>query len=198
VTLVDLDPAMTELGAGFPLLVELNRGAFADPRVRVVNADAFVWIQQPGEAFDAAIVDFPDPSSFSLGKLYTTRFYRLLRARLKSQAGVSVQCTSPLSAPQSYWCVVRTLEEAGFAVRPYHASVPAFGEWGFVLAGPAPFDAPGQLPDHLRDSLRFLTDPVLRGMFDLPRDMVRRDAEVNRLNNQILVRYYEDEWDRWK
>jgi spermidine synthase len=28
-------------------------------------------------------------------------------------------------------------------------------------------------------------------------DMAPVDAEVNRLNNQSLVRYYEEEWRRW-
>ena len=31
------------------------------------------------EPFDIAIVDFPDPNNFALGKLYTTRFYNLLK-----------------------------------------------------------------------------------------------------------------------
>ena len=31
-------------------------------------------------------------------------------------------------------------------------------------------------------------------MFDFPHDMQPVAAEVNRLNDQILVRYYEKEW----
>ena len=31
-------------------------------------------------------------------------------------------------------------------------------------------------------------------MFSFPRDMQPIPAEVNRLNDQILVRYYEKEW----
>jgi len=33
-------------------------------------------------------------------------------------------------------------------------------------------------------------------MFVFPKDMERVPAEVNRLNNQILVRYFEREWRR--
>jgi spermidine synthase len=33
-----------------------------------------IWLEKQTEPFDAAIVDFPDPNSFALGKLYTTRF----------------------------------------------------------------------------------------------------------------------------
>ena len=27
--------------------------------------------------YDVAIIDFPDPNSYAVGKLYTTRFYRI-------------------------------------------------------------------------------------------------------------------------
>src|SRR5215218_1743055 len=127
VTLVDLDPEMTQLSRRFPPLARLNQNSFDDPRVRVVNEDAMIWLERDERPFDAAVVDFPDPNSFALGKLYTTRFYRLLKARLAPGAAVSVQSTSPLFARNSYWCIVRTLEAAGFRVRPYYTAVPSFG-----------------------------------------------------------------------
>src|SRR5687767_274650 len=46
VTLVDLDHDMTELSRRFPPLSELNRRAFEDPRVRVVNEDAMIWLER--------------------------------------------------------------------------------------------------------------------------------------------------------
>lgn len=194
VVLVDLDPEMTRLATESPLLAELNQGALRDPRVHVVNKDAFVWLgEEAAGLFDAAIVDFPDPHSFSLGKLYTTRFYTLLRQRLDPAAAVAVQTTSPLMARKSYWCINRTLEAAGFVVRPYHALVPSFGEWGFALAALAPFEEPKTLPP----GLRYLDVPTLASLFVIGPDMARVDAEVNRLNNQALVHYYEEEWRRW-
>ena len=134
VTLVDLDPAMTKLSEAFSPLAELNNHSFSDPRINVVNEDAMVWLDEPRGPYDAAIVDFPDPNTFALGKLYTTRFYRLLKASLAPDAAISVQCTSPLFAKSSYWCIMKTIEAAGFSVRPYQAAVPSFGVWGFALA----------------------------------------------------------------
>ncbi len=199
VTLVDIDPLMTEFSRNFTLLRELNRQSFDDPKMHVVHEDAMVWLDRGAkdEKFDIAIVDFPDPNNFALGKLYTTRFYSLLRARLAEGAAVSVQSTSPLFARTSFWCVARTMEAAGFSIRPYHLAVPSFGEWGFVLAKLAPFDAPAKPPADVHD-LRFLNDEAMRSMFLMPEDMQRDpDVEVNRLNNQILVHYYEKEWRRW-
>jgi len=195
ITLVDLDPMITDLGRTFPLFVKLNKGSMRDPRVHVINQDAFVWLNKADVAkFDAAIVDFPDPNTFSLGKLYTRRFYRMLRAALTPEAPFVVQSTSPLYARESFWCIVSTLEASGLHVRPYKVNVPSFGIWGFSLARGLRFKIPQSVPD----KLRFLNPETMRGLFAFPADMARIDVEINRLNDQRLVRYYESEWRRWE
>ena len=195
VTLVDLDPDMTELSHRFPPLARLNRNSFDDPRVHIVNEDAMIWLENDTPPFDAAIVDFPDPNTFALGKLYTTRFYKMLKARLADGAAVSVQSTSPLFARNSFWCIVRTLEAAGFQVRPYYTAVPSFGVWGFALARREPFDVPQRAPSV---KLKFLNDQSLAAMFTLSEDLGPVPVEINRLDNQSLVRYYEAEWKRYE
>ena len=197
VVLVDLDPDMTELSRRFPPLARLNRAAFDDPRVRVVNEDAMIWLEGAGDPFDAAVIDFPDPNSFALGKLYTTRFYRLLGQRLAPGAAFSIQCTSPLFARTSYWCILRTIEAAGFHVRAYHTAVPSFGVWGFALArAAAPFEPPRAPPAPV--PLRFLDGDTMPAMFVIPADLGPVPVEINRLDNQALVRYYETEWRRFE
>ena len=195
VTLVDLDPDMTKLSSRFPLLAALNQQSFSDPRVQVINEDAFIWVEDTNEpAYDAAIVDFPDPNTFALGKLYTTRFYRLLRTRLAENAPVAVQCTSPMFARNSYWCIIRTLEAAGFVVKPYYTAVPSFGLWGFALARASDFEVPKNPPA----GLKFLDEQTMAAMFTLSKDIEPVPVEINRLDNQALVRYYEGEWKRFE
>ena len=196
VTLVDLDPDMTNLSKHFPPLAELNKHSFDDVRVHVINEDAMIWLEKQTEPFDAAIVDFPDPNSFALGKLYTTRFYHLLKGRLRVDAPVAVQSTSPLFARASFWCIVRTIEAAGFAVKPYYTAVPSFGIWGFALARTSAFDAPIHAPQ--KTDLRFLDDTAMSAMFALSADLAPVPVEINRLDNQALVRYYESEWRRYE
>ena len=197
VTVVDIDPAVTQLASSLSLLQKLNENCFEDPRVRIVNQDAMIWLEDNVETFDVVVIDFPDPSSFSVGKLYTTRFYGLLRRCLSPTTFVSIQSTSPLVAPKSFWCVVQTLEKAGFAVQPYQVAIPSFGIWGFTLAGPAPFDPPRALAAERSGTLRFLDDSTLQAMFRFPLDLPRQEAEVNRLDSQVLVRYYDEEWGKW-
>jgi spermidine synthase len=195
VTLVDLDPAMTQLGRSFAPLRELNGAAYEDPRVDVVHDDAMRWLAARSErqGYDVIIVDFPDPNNFSLGKLYTTRFYNLVRAQLAAAGSLVVQSTSPLFARRSFWCIVHTLRQVGFAVQPYHANVPSFGEWGYVLARHAPFAA----PERASPDARYLSGEVMASLFVWSPDMREVPAEPNRLDNQALVRYYEDEWKHW-
>jgi spermidine synthase len=190
VTLVDLDPAMTDLFSTAPALVALNQGALKSDRVRVVNADALQWLEESKDYFDFIVIDFPDPSNFALGKLYTSAFYRLLEKRLSANGLLVVQSTSPLYARQSFWCVVATLESVGFKTAPYHAQVPSFGEWGYIIAGRQDFK-PAAVDGRMT---RFLTPEVLPGLFIFPADMGRVAAEINQLNNQVLVRYFEAEW----
>ncbi|MDT8990535.1 polyamine aminopropyltransferase [Curvibacter sp. APW13] len=195
VTLVELDPHMSTLFAQDAAMVRLNAGALRSPKVQVVNTDAFQWLQDglaANDTFDVIVVDFPDPTNFSIGKLYTQSFYALLAQRLSASGYAVVQTTSPLVARQSYWTVVQTIEAAGLRTTPYHANVPSFGEWGYVIASHRPWRRPSALPA----GLRFLDLPTLDGLLQFPADTARVDAPVNRLSNQVLVQSYETEWGR--
>jgi spermidine synthase len=211
VTLVELDPNMTRLFAKDPAMARLNGESLLSPRLKIVNMDAFQWLQgkeAPGseprvaqssgavlpepEMFDVIIVDFPDPTNFSIGKLYTNTFYALLAQRLSASGYAVIQTTSPLVARQSFWTVATTIESVGLHATPYHANVPTFGEWGYIIASHRPWRLPTSLPE----GLRFLSPPTLPLLFDFPKDMARVPAEVNRLSNQVLVTTYEQEWGR--
>ena len=192
VTLVELDPHITSLFAREPMLRRLNAQALSSPKLKLVNADAFTWLETHDEVFDVIVVDFPDPSNFSLGKLYTTSFYALVDRHLAASGYAVVQTTSPLLARHSFWTVVATLEAVGLATTPYHAHVPSFGEWGFVIASRRPWRLPPVLPE----GLRFLTPAGVPALLQFPPDMARVPAEANRLSNQVLVQVFEEEWGR--
>ncbi len=190
ITQVELDPEMTRLFSSHPALTALNQHALTSPRVHIVNDDAFRWLDRNADRFDFIVADFPDPTSYSLGKLFTTTFYRLAAKHLSAGGLMVVQSTSPLFARQSYWCIVETVKQAGLRTYPYHVYVPSFGEWGFVIGSLVPFEPPRLLPS----GLRFLSGQNVAEMFVFPNDMTPVDAEPNRLNDQILVRYYDHEW----
>jgi spermidine synthase len=147
-------------------------------------------LQHGAGPFDFAVVDFPDPGNFSVGKLFTTAFYRKLAEALAPGGAAVIQSTSPFVARKSFWCVVHTLEAAGLRALPYHVYVPSFGEWGFVLAAKDTL-GPMRPPPA---GLRFMRAGDLADWARFPPDMDEVPTEINRLDNQALVRYFEAEW----
>jgi spermidine synthase len=190
ITLVDLDPEMTKLFSTHPLLTKLNDQAFLSPRVHIINADAFPWVDSNTENFDFIVIDFPDPTNYSLGKLYTTAFYRAAARHLSAQGLMVVQSTSPMFARDSFWCIAQTLKQVGLETHPYHVYVPSFGEWGFVLASTREYTPPASLPS----GLRFINVEGLSALFQFPPDMAPLAMPPNQLNSQVLVRMYENDW----
>eukprot|EP01031_Cornospumella_fuschlensis_P047579 gene47578-58286_t len=91
----------TRISSENPTLATLNGHALQHPKVTIVHTDDFGWLQQGTDLFDVIVVDFPDPTNFSIGKLYTNSFYALLDKRLAASGYAVVQTTSPLVARQS-------------------------------------------------------------------------------------------------
>lgn len=192
ITLVDLDTYMTDLFKKNPLLTSLNQGSLTNPKVKVINTDAFQWARNTNEQFDFVVIDFPDPSNFSVGKLYTNTFYREVSKLMSNEAILVVQSTSPYVAPKSFWCVNKTLQSVGLQTQPYHCYVPSFGEWGYVLASKSAF----HVAEMYVPNLKFLTKDSFKQMAYFPKDMQTVQTETNKLNNQILVHYFEEEWGK--
>lgn len=195
VVLVDLDATMTRLFTTQEMLIKINHSSLLNKKVEVHNEDAFVWLRNNRLLFDAVIVDFPDPSSFSIGKLYSNVFYRMLKHAMSPSAIAVIQSTSPYVAPKSFWCIDTTLRSAGLYTRAYHNMVPSFGEWGYIIASQNE-----QLKwfSHLPDSLKYLNAATLEQMFVFPEDMkAHQPLETNKLNNQALVNYFEEEWGKY-
>ena len=191
VTLVDLDKEMTKLFRSNDMLLKLNMRSLLSPKVTVINADAFSWARAQHKLYDAIIIDFPDPSNYSVGKLYTDTFYKIVKQLMEPDGIMVIQSTSPFVAPKSYWTVDKTLHSVGLHTVPYHDYVPSFGEWGYIMAMNKPVYT---VPDHFLPGLRFMSRACLEQMLFFPKDMAPVPAQVNKLNNQILVKYFEDEW----
>ncbi|NSL85743.1 polyamine aminopropyltransferase [Chitinophaga sp. Mgbs1] len=197
ITLVDLDPSMTRLFRENTLLTRLNHHSLQSSRVTVINADAFQWIKQHKTPYDIVIIDFPDPGSYAVGKLYTTAFYRQLRHCLHDSSVMVIQSTSPFVAPKAFWCVNTTLRTCGYQTIPYHTYVPSFGEWGYVMASPATQPLRQQW-EQLPEGLRYFSASVFPQMRLFAADMADRPVSPNQLNNQVLVQYFEDEWGKYQ
>jgi spermidine synthase len=186
---------MTRLFTSQEMLKEVNHSALSHPKVKVINADAFVWLRNNENTFDAVIIDFPDPSNFSIGKLYSTTFYRLLKKSMAPDGIAVVQSTSPYVAPNSFWCVDSTLRSVGLQTVPYHNYVPSFGEWGYIIATT---QKEKQWFSAIPKGLKFVDSATLQQMLNFSNDMKAHQAlQPNKLNNQVLVNYFEEEWNKY-
>jgi spermidine synthase len=192
---VELDPSVLRLARENDRIAELNENSLADPRVRVVTADAFTWLRDTTERFDAVIIDMPDPDSTSTAKLYSEEFYSLAKRVLSPGARMVVQAGSPYFAPKTFDCINATVEAAGLTTTPYHVNVPSFGDWGFILAqaGTAPtlsLDPP--------KPLRFLDEQNLEAAAIFPVDRKPTGAETpSTLDNPKILRLATSEWQQY-
>jgi spermidine synthase len=195
VTLVDIDPAMTRLGQTFDPIVRLNDNSMNDPRLRIVNEDGYKFLEDNRDMYQVIIADLPDPRNEGLAKLYSQEFYGIVKRHL-ARGGVFVtQSSSPYYVRQAYWCVARTVSSTGLNVQTYHAYVPSFGDWGFVLAS----DLNVNWNDlKLRAPVRFLTNELLQVMTQFDPDLAEVPAGVSTLENPIVLRYYIEGWRRWR
>jgi spermidine synthase len=193
VTLIELDPEMIRLARSYRELAELNGHAFDDPRVRVVNADAFGRLREMSERFDAVIVDMPDPDDVATAKLYSVEFYGLARRALAPGGRLVVQAGSPFFAPKSFWSIEKSMRAARLATTPYHVDVPSFGDWGYVLATAAGAPPPLRVAAGA-SGLRFLDQSVLTAAGIFGKDLRRREVDVSTLVRPRIVDYQRQEW----
>ncbi|KGP90817.1 spermidine synthase [Pontibacillus chungwhensis BH030062] len=198
VTVVDLDPRMTELAQTNFHLLQLNEDALSDERVNILNRDAFKYLEQTDEMYDVVIVDLPDPNNESLNKLYTWEFYSLIRNHLNSEGAIMVQATSPVFARSVYWTISETIASTGLHTKNLHIDVPSFGNWGYVLASRTPTSME-QLA--IKPPTRYLTQDMLEALTvfgkDEDKDIEGVELKPNTLIDPHLIEKYEQAWKNY-
>ncbi|WP_208347042.1 polyamine aminopropyltransferase [Pseudaestuariivita rosea] len=202
VTLVDLDPRVTQLFRDNEQLASLNSQALRDPRVRIVNQDAWLFAIADQQQYDVIILDLPDPKSIGLSKLYSVEFYGILSERLSANGIMVTQAGSPLFATKAFWSIYETLAQArnpvspgnGLIAVPYHSYVPSFGQWGFVMAMQRPLDI--DTPT-FPEELNYMTTDVWYAAQIFGSDTGYTEVEANTIKSHPLIGYYEEGWGYW-
>jgi len=194
-TLVDIDSAVTHLGQTFEPIVALNRGSLNDPRVTVINTDGYKFLENSSDLYSVIIADLPDPRTESVARLYSREFYRIVKRHL-ARGGIFVtQASSPFFVRQAHWCIVHTIADAGFIAQPYHTYVPAFGEWGFVIASETATDFNRV---KINVPARFITPELFRAMTIYPADISEMPTDISTLESPAAYRYYLEGWRKWR
>jgi spermidine synthase len=132
---VELDRAVVEACRRY--LPQVSSGAFDDPRLQLLFADGYEFVEKAQEPFDAIVVDLTDP--FPPGpslRLFTAEFYQAVRRILKEGGLMVTQSSSPLLLTNELLRIYVNLKAVFPLVRVCLAPVPSYPGvlWSFTLA----------------------------------------------------------------
>ena len=203
ITLVDLDPKMTELGLNYPLLTELNNNSLSNEKVTIVNEDAFKFVQETNDFYDVIIIDLPDPKSVEMGRLYSLEFYRSCSRVLRNEGVLVTQAGSPYFATRAFLSINKTMQAANFTTQPMHNQVITMGEWGWILGqkqSPYPdlkkvlqsIDFKNIETEWINNEAMHLMTSFGKNTYIWQQDTVK----INRIHDPVLYKYYiKGNWD---
>ncbi len=202
ITLVDLDPAMTNLGKTHPILTELNQNSLSNEKVEVLNDDGYKYMLSNENYFDVIIIDLPDPRSIELGRLYSHEFYKICYRHLRPGGVIVTQSGSPYFATQAFSCIVETIKSAGFETVPMHNQVITLGEWGWTLGvKQPPYESVKAELQKLEINVptRWINKEAMTLITSFGKDFYpwKKDSvQVNRIHEPVLHKYYmKGNWD---
>lgn len=170
--------------------------------VKVLHLDADKFIETVRDKYNVIIIDFPDPSSIELAKLYSREFYLKLQNVLSENGMTVVQSTSPYHAREAFLCVERTMASAGFATLPYHDNVPSFGDWGWILGWKKRALTEEALRKRIasmdiKPGTRYITPEVFRSAMVFGKERLKSENRaINTLMHPVLLDLYTREG--WK
>jgi spermidine synthase len=201
ITVVDLDPAMTNLGLKFGGLLQYNDSALHNPKVKIYNKDGFNFLEISELFYDLIIVDLPDAKNLEINKLYTQEFYQMANRLLRPKGHIITQAGSPYYATRSFYCIDKTMKSAGFETLQMHNQVLTLGEWGWIV-GSKHYSKEQMIKVMKRGAYEGLNNKWLNNesislitSFGLPLFDTSR-VEINTINSPVLYRYYLDgNWD---
>lgn len=84
---VELNPALTELG-------KLYNRELENPKIRIVNADARLFIKKVPRIYDVVLINLPDPQTAQINRFYTDEFFQELKSALNDKSIVSFALSS--------------------------------------------------------------------------------------------------------
>ena len=163
--------------------------------VNVYNIDAMNYLSKiKDNKFDVVIIDFPDPNSVELAKLYSKEFYLNLKNVITNETIISIQSSSSYFAKEVYLAIGRTIQSAKYNTISYHHNIPSFGEWGFYL-----FSLNKGLNSkniNIKINTNYITNELFKSSLIFGKnDLITKQKYINTLMNPRL--YYEYKKNSW-
>ena len=197
ITLVDLDPEITNLAKNFYLLKKLNKNSLNNPHVKIINQDAFNFLLNNKNKYNIIIADFPDPRNIQIAKLYSKEFYWLILNHLTENGIFTTQASNSFFAKEAFWDIYKTLEyttskikKDDYKVVPYHTYIPSFWDWWFVTIL---LWKSTNLYNWHKIAFSWLVN------FNFDKDYIvnLKNLKINSIENPIIVKYYLEGYKRF-
>ena len=160
----------------------VHRGAFDNPRLRVLIADGMKFIRETQERFDLVVLDLNDPVG-PAEALYSAEFFQQCRAALAPGGALVLHIGAPVARPERVAELAQRLNGVFRVVRPYTMYIPLYGaQWAMTVCSDK-LDPKSLTADEIDrrieqrklQDLKFYNGETHEGVFALPnfiRDLV--------------------------
>ena len=172
----------------------VHRGAFDNPRLRVVIGDGMKFIRDTQERFDLIALDLNDPMGPAQA-LYSTEFFHQCRTALAPGGALVMHIGAPVARPERVADIAQRLNNVFRIVRPYTMYVPLYGaQWAMAVCSDK-LDPKALTADEIDrrieirrlQDLRFYNGETHEGVFALP-NFIRDLVNPPRLKQQTRGR----------
>jgi spermidine synthase len=183
ITLVDLDPKVTQLARTQVDLLALNEWSLLNKKVTVIQGDAFQYFTKANKKYDLIIADFPDPRDVGTAKLYSKEMYLWVNKMLKINGVFITQASNAFFSDKAFWSIDKTMNLIFWNTLAYHRYLPSFWDWWFVLTQ--------------KWGLKNKNICEWLGCTEFDKDYLKNKSsvEINTLSRPKIIEYY---WDWYK
>lgn len=192
VTMCEIDEDVVKIAKEHFFAV--HRGAFDNPKLRVLIGDGMKFIRETHERFDLIALDLNDPIG-PAEALYSAEFFQQCRHALAPGGALVLHIGAPVARPERVAELAQRLNGIFRIVRPYTMYIPLYGaQWAMAVCSDK-LDPKSLTADEIDrriearklEDLRFYNGETHEGVFALP-NFVRDLVNPPRLKQQARGR----------
>lgn len=192
VTMCEIDEDVVKIAKEHFFAV--HRGAFDNPKLRVLIGDGMKFIRETHERFDLIALDLNDPMG-PAEALYSAEFFQQCRHALAPGGALVLHIGAPVARPERVAELAQRLNGIFRIVRPYTMYIPLYGaQWAMAVCSdkldPKSITADEidrRIEQRKLQDLRFYNGETHEGVFALP-NFVRDLVNPPRLKQQTRGR----------
>lgn len=186
VLLVDFDKNITDIFTYDDHLNYFNEKSME--KCKVLNEDAFSFVETHVEKYDMIVCDFPDPDHDIFNKLYSAEFYTNVKKLLKEDGVLAVQSGSLVSDSKCFKCIKKTIDSLNFKTITFYTPS-SYGDLVYTLAKLDEIPNP-EFKKSKREYRTLSQEYFDKAMTTFRPDMwSNEEVEINTVNNYKALEY---------